>query len=321
MPEASLGASKARVTILVLMLIFVMTACVIGCSNGGASFSCSDSDSQVGTSHDCFPEPPAPAAPGKTWRVVLSEEFNGKDYDHTKLSPCFDWNSGGCTSSFNKGKETYKPEQVRVSDGTAKLVAEPQWPTETDPLCYQDKCTYKAGLLSTARPNVHDGQYPFPFTYGYVESRLKFPAIPGFFTAFWMLPTDPSYEYRSEIDILEILGGSPENVNMTYAYDDRNQAYKVNRGPNDNGACPVRDYSQDWVRFGVDWQPDHIAWYVNGVKCGEFTDAAKIENGPMQLILNLAVDNNWERDVGSVLTDQTLIAQVEVDYIRVYQQR
>ena len=68
-------------------------------------------------------------------------------------------------------------------------------------------------------------------------------------------------------------------------------------------------------------EPDHIAWYINGVKCGEFTDSAQIENGPMQLILNIMVDNYWERDWNSLLADQTLVNQLEVDYIRVYQQQ
>ncbi len=70
----------------------------------------------------------------------------------------------------------------------------------------------------------------------------------------------------------------------------------------------------------MDWNPEHIAWYINGVKCGEFTDASQIENGPMQLILMLTVDDVWSRDVGSLVADQT-VAQLEVDYIRVYQQK
>jgi beta-glucanase (GH16 family) len=150
---------------------------------------------------------------------------------------------------------------------------------------------------------------------------MKFPAVPGLFTAFWMVPTDPTFKYRSEIDIVEILGGDPENLYMTYAFDNRSQLHKVNEGPNNNGACPVRDYSRDWVRFGLDWQPDHLAWYIDGVKCGEFTDAASIENGPMQIILDLMVDTNWERDVNSVLPNQSLVGQLDVDYIRIYQQQ
>jgi len=35
----------------------------------------------------------------------------------------------------------------------------------------------------------------------------------------------------------------------------------------------------------------------------------------------MMVDNQWERDWGSVLSSQTLARQLEVDYIRVYQQK
>ena len=89
----------------------------------------------------------------------------------TKLTPCFDWNYGDCTASFNTGKERYLPSQVRVSNGTAKLVAEPLSPPYANSACYQGQCTYKAGLVSTARPRADNGSpYLFPFTYGYVES-------------------------------------------------------------------------------------------------------------------------------------------------------
>jgi beta-glucanase (GH16 family) len=76
------------------------------------------------------------------------------------------------------------------------------------------------------------------------------------------------------------------------------------------------------VRIGLDWQPTHVAWYLDGVKCGEFTGTAStIESGPMQLILHMMVDNQWERDWGSILSGQTLVRQLEVDYIRIYQQQ
>src|SRR5690349_24349385 len=60
---------------------------------------------QVGTPPNCFPAPPAPVATGKKWTVTYSEEFSGSALDPTKLTPCFDWNYGDCTNSFNAGKE------------------------------------------------------------------------------------------------------------------------------------------------------------------------------------------------------------------------
>src|SRR6185503_7802299 len=163
------------------------------------------SSGQIGTPPNCFPAPPAPAATGKQWRVTFSEEFSGTSLDTTKLTPCFDWNYGDCTVTFNSGKERYLPSQVQVSNGTAKLVAEPLSPPYANGNCYQGSCTYKAGLVATSRPRADNGSpYLFAFTYGYVESRMKFPGTSGFFTAFWMVPADPSFNYRSEVDIVEI---------------------------------------------------------------------------------------------------------------------
>jgi beta-glucanase (GH16 family) len=265
--------------------------------------------------------PPFAPAAGKRWSLNFSEEFNGSDYNHSRLTPCFDWNTGSCTASFNDGRERYLPSQVTVSNGTAKLTATPAATPYPSSACQNDSCTYNSGLLSTARPSADNGSdYLYKFTYGYVESRFKFPATQGFFTAFWMLPADTSYQYRSEIDILELLGDDPTTMFMTYSYDNRSQSFAVNKSKFNNGACPVRDYSKEFVSMGVDWEPNRIAWYIDGIKCAEYTDSSQIENGPMQLILNMMVDNNWQRRWGVGLTDDTLTRQLEVDYIRVYQQ-
>ncbi|MFG2043172.1 family 16 glycosylhydrolase [Dactylosporangium sp. NPDC048998] len=265
--------------------------------------------------------PPIAAAAGKRWKVSFSEEFNGTTLDRSKLSPCFDWNTGDCTSTFNEGREHYQPSQVVVSNGTAKLIAAPLSPAFSSSACQNGSCTYKAGLLSTARPTASNGsKYLYSFTYGYVESRFKFPATRGFFTAFWMLPTDPTYNYRTEIDILEELGNDPTTMFMTYHYNNRDTSFSGNSGQYNNGHCAVKDYSKDFVRMGLDWEPDHIAWYINGVECARFTNASVIEKGPMQLILHMMVDNNWQRRWNVGLTDPTLVRQLEVDYIRVYQQ-
>ena len=61
-----------------------------------------------------FPGATCTRGSGKQWRVAYSEEFNGTALDTTKLTPCFDWNYGACTASFNTGKEHYLPSQVQV---------------------------------------------------------------------------------------------------------------------------------------------------------------------------------------------------------------
>ncbi|MEV6963558.1 glycoside hydrolase family 16 protein [Hamadaea sp. NPDC051192] len=291
-------------------------------ASAGPSVSPSSAKSPTPTKPPGVSGPPVKAAAGKSWKLTFAEEFSGSDYDHSKLTPCFDWNSGDCTSTFNQGREHYQPSQVTVSGGTAKLTAAPLSPARTDSACQNGRCTYKAGLLSTARPKATSGsKYLYAFTYGYVEARIKFPATQGFFTAFWMLPTNPDYEYQTEIDILELLGDDPSTMFMTYHYAGRDQSYTPNTGKHNNGACAVKDYSKNFVRMGLDWQPDHIAWYIDGKKCGQFTNKAQIAKEPMQLILHMMVDNNWQRRWNVGLTDPTLTRRLEVDYIRVFQQK
>jgi beta-glucanase (GH16 family) len=276
-----------------------------------------------------FPELPAadcspwlPQAPqGRTWQLTFSEEFSGASYDPAKLTPCFDWNYGGCTGSFNQGREYYAASQIEVSNGVAHLVAEPTSPPIASNACQNGSCTYLSGLLSTARPRAGNGSaYLYKFTYGYVEARLKLIGTQGFFTAFWMLPTDTTYTYRTEIDILEHLGHDPETMFMTYHYNDRTTSFAVNSGVGNNGACPVQNYTSDFHRFGIDWQPSHVAWYIDGIKCAQFDgNSTTIENGPMQIILDVMVDNTWQRSWNKGLLDSTLVRDLGVDYIRVFQ--
>jgi hypothetical protein len=274
-----------------------------------------------GTGGSSVIQPPAPAEPGKSWVLSFAEEFDGADYDHSKLSPCFDWNTGSCTSSFNNGYEHYDPGQVQLAGGIGKLIAEPLKPPLDESACYQGSCTYKSGLLSTCRADASDTEYLYSFTYGYVEASLKIPGTQGFFTAFWMLPAEPSYDYATEIDILEALGHDPTDMEMHYHYANRTKSYSPNGDSGKNGACADLDYSQGQHRFGVDWEPTHVAFYVDGVKCGEFTDSTEIEKNPMQIILNHMVSVNWQRDIGKPLLDDTLVRELDVDYIRVFQQK
>jgi Glycosyl hydrolases family 16 len=266
--------------------------------------------------------PPAAANPGRQWIETFAEEFTGTRLDRAKLSPCFDWNRGKCTATFNSGREIYRPSQVRVGGGVAGLIAQPLAAPVKNTACLEGVCTYASGMLSTARPLAGDGSgYLYAFSHGYVEARMKLPTKPGFFTAFWMLPADPSFDYPYEIDIVEALGFDPRMINMTYHYDNRSKSYTSNSNVGGNGDCPDQDYTTTFHTFGLDWQPDHVAWYIDGMKCQEFDSAADIGNVPMDLIVTLMVDNQWERDVGGTLRSASESDELQLDYIRVYQQR
>ncbi len=293
----------------------------------------------TGSAPACALAPPAAATGGKHWNVGFSEEFDGTAYDPAKLSPCFDWNYGDCTSTFNAGYEHYLPSQDTVSGGIGHLTAAPLSPPFASTACLGGSCIYKSGLLSTARKSANDPAtaYLYKFTYGYVEASLKVVNQQGFFVAWWMLPADPNFNYhynadgsynpsgpwRYEIDILEMLGHDPTDMEMHYHWGDgSNDHYSPNESNPKNGACADLNYSQGFHRFGVDWEPTYVAFYIDGIKCGQHnaTANAPVPNVPMQLILDQMVSNNWQRSVGKPLLDTSLTSDLQVDYMRVYQQ-
>ena len=69
----------------------------------------------------------------------------------------------------------------------------------------------------------------------------------------------------------------------------------------------------------MDWQPGSIDMYIDGRLCGRFT--GPVWNGQMELILNLMVDVDWQRQTGVGLVDPSLSATLEVDYVKVWQRR
>ncbi len=266
--------------------------------------------------------PPVAADAGKTWGLKFNEDFNGNSVDLNKWTPCFSWAGSydGCTTSFNAGREAYQPSQVQLSNGTAKLVAEPANPKIWG-------LDYKSGLLSTTnKPSGVTGTLQGPslykFTYGYAEARLKMPAQKGFFSAFWMLPVSKNpnggWPYEYEIDILEALGGNDPYAYQTIHYNNRSQQWQASSPPGQCKNWTASDLYGNFHTYGVNWQPTYIDFYIDGIKCDRFTN--EIWKSDMELILNLMVDHSWQKAYPS-LYGATGTGVLEVDYVKVWQQQ
>lgn len=269
--------------------------------------------------------PPMAADAGKSWGLKFNEDFNGTALELNKWTPCFSWawTYDGCTASFNAGREFYQQSQVKISNGTAKLVAEPVSPAEK---IGDSSFDYKSGLISTTNKpgsvtGVTQGPSLYKFTYGYVESRLKMPAQKGFFSAFWMLPVskDPKngWPYDYEIDILEALGGNDPYAYQTIHYNGRSQQWQASP-PGQCKNWTASDLYGNFHTYGVNWQPTYIDFYIDGTKCGRFT--TEVWKSDMEIILNLMVDHQWQKQYPG-LSGATGTGVLEVDYVKVWQQQ
>lgn len=210
------------------------------------------------------------------------------------------------------------------------------------------------------------------FLYGRIEARMQSPEGKGAFPAFWMLGADfhldgrineehgYSWPSTGELDIMEMIG-SPT--------DDRGAAGEVGKAGNSNsvaygtphfyhvngdadgdgayapkalgGNLTLADQLSDGYHvYGIDWNPDYISWYVDGVvyntmyfptdatraagneafvasEVARFQAAADSLNRPQYLQFNLATGGNWAGDAGNFLAADG--ANLKVDWVRHYQ--
>jgi beta-glucanase (GH16 family) len=245
---------------------------------------------------------------GLNWTMVFGDDFNNGHIDLNKWVPCYWWDNQGCTNAGNNELEWYLPNNIIFNPDSIVLVAKPQNLRATDGKTYP----YSSGMITTGRDsNNPAAPVKFSYQYGYSEIHARVPKGKGIWPAFWMLPANN--DALPEIDVMEIIGDDPQTVNMTLHYQ-QSKGSVIKEGYAWTGNA---DLSLDWHTYGVDWEPDFIAWYVDGVVRWRYTNKAHIPAEPMYLLLNLAVGGDWP---GNPDQTTTFPSEFQIDYLRVWQQ-
>jgi beta-glucanase (GH16 family) len=178
--------------------------------------------------------------------------------------------------------------------------------------CWYGTCQYTSARLLTADR--------FTQAYGRFESRMKIPRGQGIWPAFWMLGNDIGtnpWPNSGEIDIMENVGYEPGTVHGTLHGPGYSGAGGVGAGYTLPGG---QAFADAFHTFAVEWAPDSIAWFVDGVQYGRKTPADLNGNRwvfdhPFFMIMNVAVGGNWP---GSPDGSTQFPQQLVVDYVRVY---
>ncbi len=189
---------------------------------------------------------------------------------------------------------------------------------------------FLSGMIST-----HGG---FSQLYGYFEARIKAPAGQGFWPTFWLLPAippDPELSggifWPPEIDIMEGRSDQPHRLYMTHHYasaypDPGSILNDWSRGGYHVQLYDGEDFTAGFHTYAVDWSPEAIVWYVDGVERARstiFLPPGRLQppyyNGDMNVIFTIITGGAFQ-DFLSPL-DPDVPAALEVDYVRVYQKR
>jgi beta-glucanase (GH16 family) len=273
-----------------------------------------------------------PPPPG--WKLVWSDEFDGKEIDRTKWdfdigNGFFNYETNTWISGWGNGELQYytrEPENAFVKDGMLHIRAVKE---------SLHGFGYTSARLKTRK---RDGSPLFNQKYGRFEFRAKLPTGKGIWPALWMLPQDDKYgtwASSGEIDVMEAKGQEPTRVLGTLHYGSR---WPNNTHTSKLFEFPAGGTIADFHVYGLEWEPGKISWSVDGKVYATQTfwwSSSKVDRGkgakpgqesdlnpwpapfdqPFYLIMNVAVGGKF---LGNPDRTTSFPAEMVVDYVRVY---
>ncbi len=228
--------------------------------------------------------------------LIWADEFDGAGLDSTRWNiEVNDYGGGNNELQYY----TDRQENVKVQDGKLVITAL--------------KENYLTREYTSARIN---SKYKGDWKYGRIEAMIRLPEGQGMWPAFWMLPTEQVYggwPNSGEIDIMELVGHEPSTVHGTLHYGPPRQF------TGGSYTLPSGKFSDDFHVFSIQWNPDSINWFVDGILYSTKNADSVTQWLPFRekfhVILNLAVGGNWPGSPdGTTVFPQTM----EVEYVRVY---
>jgi beta-glucanase (GH16 family) len=223
------------------------------------------------------------------WKLIFDDEFDGTALDLKKWNP---HDPEG--RERNSELQAYVTNAFEVSGGVLRVKAE-----KREAFYGGKERSITSGMMTT--------QGKFSQQYGRFEIRCRVPKGKGMWPAFWLLPEPRGWP--PEIDVLEILGHEPEKVYMTHHFRDEEGKHKSH-----GGSWSGPDFSGDFHDFAVEWSPERIVWFVDGVE--RYRSEDSIPHRKMFLLLNLAVGGDWP---GAPDERTQFPAALEVKYVRAYE--
>ncbi|MDC3029958.1 family 16 glycosylhydrolase, partial [Flavobacteriales bacterium] len=242
----------------------------------------------------------------QNWELIWSDEFNGNSINSNN------WTHEVGTGNWGWGNgelQYYQSDNSNVSNGklTIEVREEPQG------ILGQWNVPY---YYSSSRIVTRDKFY---FKYGKVEARIKTINGQGLWPAFWLLPQGGCWPENGEIDIMEQWGNDgPTNTTTGAAH--------VGNGCSGSSTYQAWNssisgsFADDYHSYAIIWYEDYIGWYLDDELQHFMTPSSfssefswPFNNNDWYIILNLAVTSGGPND------NTDFPADIEVDYVRVYQ--
>jgi beta-glucanase (GH16 family) len=291
--DPSRASRRPRLFIYAIALCVLVAACVIYWRSLASSPNDRDaSDHPPDSARSTPPDSTAATPPGipGAWVLIFEDQFEGSTLAKV-WTPHQYWADG---PTVGEGEEESDPDNVSVLNGSLRLTAR-QVGKFGKP--YTGALVQAGGIRGRSRPT-------FSFLYGYAEARIRIPAGQGLWPAFWLMPAS-YHDANGEIDILDNGTGNPYVLHGGALRQSRQDQHQL-----------PRVLSPGFHLFAVDWQRDHLTWYLDGKPWAQTADPTLICPEPAYPIFDLAVGGAWG---GPPNAATTFPAVMEVDWIRIWQ--
>jgi beta-glucanase (GH16 family) len=260
--------------------------------------------------------PPAPVLPDwlgqrppveGDWVKTFDEDFSGTTIDLSK------WNNAG--PNYWDKTSHWSRNNVIVGGGVARLRYEKETgPQNDDPK--EKSSAYASGYLDTYGKWVQ--------RYGYFEARMKLPAAPGLWPAFWMVPdrgegAGPQWVRQDtanggmESDIMEHLTRwGPCRYNIAMHWDGYGKEHKALG----SSLVYVQPDKEGFITAGLLWTPGLLVYYGNGREVAQWEDP-RVASVQADMMFTLPM-GGWDNNC---LDDTQLPADFVIDYVRAWQRK
>jgi beta-glucanase (GH16 family) len=224
--------------------------------------------------------------------LVFSEDFSEPELDRSK------W------GVIVTGRTVNNEQQAYVDSKDVLYIAKGEEAEGAENGALVIKAVYKEGYTS-AQGRKYDfisgrleGRGKAEFAYGTMSARMKLPAGPGLWPAFWALGTG-GWPATGEIDIMENVGEKEWLSQALHGRGYSGNTPLVNRYKFPDAKKDITD----WHVYSVDWKREGFVFKVDGVTVYEVT-REKVEtygvwafDNPKFLILNLALGGDYPAGV------------------------
>lgn len=219
-------------------------------------------------------KPGGPPAVKDEWKLVFEDNFDGTKPDETKWQLHPKWGNVFAIGDKNRrdsvtngGSELCAPENILISNGTAKLFTKkeervanalnyvPATDTLADGITCKRTFNYTAGCF-ISKQLFGPGKY---------EIRCKIPNIDGVWPAFWLYG-----RCGQELDVFEFLNerySSPtdkSNKSLHMTYHRKLKCEEEKTYAHGTTLVDTIDYSKDFHTYSIEWDQYQITWRVDG---------------------------------------------------------